>query len=219
MNAVQDPRKSIIDVLAAGFAAHGFVLKRGRAFEKAGADGLLYRYNVNLSKRKGWHALHLTLEVLDRPLMAEVNRILARVLDDDSYDYPDSWSRKIVESTKAGRIRNQVVAGLTDWRELRDAGESLQDFNGRFSLWLYAFDDIGERADWREQLSTSIELSVRWFERAGTLEWIIENTELPALYLLKRQGRDPELAEKYAYLQQRVADRKELALFCKCLNL
>ena len=213
MNAVQDLRKTITDVLAAGFATHGFALKRGRAFEKAGADGLLYRYNVNLSKRKGWYALHLTLEVLDRQLMAEVNRILARVLDDDSYDYPDSWSREIVEATKAGRIRNQVVAGLTDWRELRDAGESLQDFNGRFSLWLYTFDDIGERADWREQLSTSIELSVRWFERAGTREWIIENTELPALYLLKRQGRGRELAEKYAYLQQRVADRKELALF------
>ncbi|WP_185826101.1 hypothetical protein [Xanthomonas sp. SI] len=30
---------------------------------------------------------------------------------------------------------------------------------------------------------------------------------------------DRELAEKYAYLQRRVADRKELALFCKCLNL
>lgn len=219
MNAVQDPRKTITDALAAGFATHGFALKRGRSFEKVDADGLLYRYNVNLSKRKGWHALHLTLEVLDRALMAEVNRILARVLDDDAYDYPDNWSREIVEATKADRIRNQVVAGLTDWRELRNAGESLQDFNGRFSLWLHAFDEVGERADWREQLSTSIELSLRWFARAGTREWIIENTELPALYLLKRQGRNPELAEKYASLQQRVADPRELALFYKYLNL
>ena len=47
MNAVQDPRKPIIDVLAAGFAAHGFALKRGRSFGKAGADGPLYRCNVS----------------------------------------------------------------------------------------------------------------------------------------------------------------------------
>ncbi|MBN6113687.1 hypothetical protein [Xanthomonas bonasiae] len=217
MNAMQDPRKTITDALAAGFAAHGFALKRGRAFEKAGADDMLYRYNVGLSKRKGWHSLHLTLDVLDRPLMAEVNRILARVLHDDAYAYPDTWSREIVEQTRAGRLRNQVVASLTDWRELKSLGESLQDSNDRFSLWLFAFDEIAERPDWREQLSTSIDLSLGWFEQAATREWIIENTELPALYLLKRQGRDLALAEKYAYLQQRAAHREELALFYKHL--
>jgi hypothetical protein len=53
MNAHRDPRSAIASALAAGFATHVIALKRGSAFEKAGADGLLYRCNVSARGETG----------------------------------------------------------------------------------------------------------------------------------------------------------------------
>ena len=70
MNAVQDPRKTITDVLAAGFATHGFALKRGRAFEKAGADGPLQRQRQGRGRELTEKYASLQQRVADRKELA-----------------------------------------------------------------------------------------------------------------------------------------------------
>lgn len=102
--ATQAMLKTLTDAVAAEFAAAGFVLKRGRHFERVGASGRTHRYTVGLSKQKGWYSLHLTLGLLDRGLMAGVNAVLEQALRDEAFDYPETWLPALVESTIKARV-------------------------------------------------------------------------------------------------------------------
>jgi len=70
MNAVQDSRKSITYVLAAGFATHGFALNRGRSFGKAGADGPLQRQRQGRGRELAEKYAYLQQRVADRKELA-----------------------------------------------------------------------------------------------------------------------------------------------------
>lgn len=216
--ATQAMLKTLTDAVAAEFAAAGFVLKRGRHFERVSASGRTHRYTVGLSKQKGWYSLHLTLGLLDRTLMAGVNAVLEQALRDEAFDYPETWPPALVESTIKARVSNPVVAELTDWRSLRDDTEALEAFNARFWIWLRAFDSLDEVPDWQAQLSASVTLSLEWFRTADAAEWIEANTDYPALYLLHRRSAHDALQARYQTLLERAPHAEEMRLFHKHLS-
>lgn len=216
--ATQAMLKTLTDAVAAEFAAAGFVLKRGRHFERVGASGRTHRYTVGLSKQKGWYSLHLTLGLLDRTLMAGVDTVLEQALRDEAFDYPESWPPALVESSIKTRVSNPVVAELTDWRSLRDDTEALDAFNARFWIWLRAFDSLDEVPGWQAQLSASVTLSLEWFRTADAAEWIEANTDYPALYLLHRRSAYDALQVRYQALLERAPDPQEMRLFHKHLS-
>lgn len=215
---VKNSLKILTSVICEEFKKHGFLLKKDRFFEKTSDQNRVYRYTINLTKVKGWFSLHLTLQLLDNPLMSDVNNVLNRALRDKDFDYPDNWSNDIIEKTIKTRISNHAVAELTDWRELRDSDETLESFNGRFSIWLYSFDKLEEKPDWKEQLLISVELSLAWFNKVDSGDWIVVNTDYPSLYILEKQGQRKALERRYNEVLERSDDPQEVKLFYRHLH-
>lgn len=216
--ATQSMLRTLTDAVAADFAAAGFVLKRGRHFERVSASGRTHRYTVGLSKQKGWYSLHLTLGLLDRGLMAGVNAVLEQALRDEAFDYPETWPPAVVESTIKARVSNPVVVALTDWRSLRDDAETLEAFNARFGIWLRTFDSLEEVPEWQAQLTASVTLSLEWFRSVDAVDWIEANTDYPALYLLRRRAAHDALQSRYQALLERAPHAQEVRLFHKHLS-
>lgn len=212
-DTVKDVLKILTSFLAGPFAECGYVLKKGRCFERLSESGRTFRYMMNLSKNKGWFSLHLTLQLSDPALMAGVNTVLDKALRDERFTYPESWSRSIIEQTIKIRTSNHVVVELTDWRALKSPGETLERFNERFSIWLYSFEKLEERAGWKEQLLSSIGLAQGWFDEVDSGEWIRSSTDYPALYLLNIGGLTQDLEQKYKTVLNAAEDPQEVELF------
>jgi hypothetical protein len=217
IGSVENMLKLLTSGIAETFENHGFTQKKDRFFEKADNKGRIRRYSMGLSKQKGWFSLHLTLQLLDPTLMVHVNTVLEKALRDDKFEYPESWSKSIIEKSIKTRTSNQVVAELTDWRMLKESSESLQHFNERFSIWLYSFETPDEKPGWKEQLLTSVELALKWFDEVDSNEWIRSNTVYPALYLLATEGLKQRVEEHYKAALKSLEDPHEVELFYRYL--
>jgi hypothetical protein len=213
IKAVNDILKELTSTLAGPFAKFGYTLKKFRFFEMVGESGRTRRYTIDISKKKGWFSLHLTLQILDPVLMTRVNTVLDAALRDERLEYPDSWSESIIEKTIKTRTSNWVVAELTDWRALKNPSEPLEHFNQRFSIWLYSFDNLDEKLDWKEQLLTSIDLAQRWFDQVDSNEWICTNTDYPSFVLLNTEGLAQKLEDRYNATLKSAEDPGEVKLF------
>lgn len=207
----------LTDFLRVPFEEQGYTLKKNRFFENTGQNGRVRRYSINLSKNKGWFSLHLKLHLLDPALMRSVNTILDKVLRDERFEYPENWSHSIIEKTIKTRTSNHTVAELTDWRGLRNHGESLEHFNDRFSIWLYSFDHLDEMPGWKEQLMESLELAMLWFSEVDSEDWIRSNTDYPSLYLLNKEGLNQRLTDHYKATLQSSEAPQEVKLFYEYL--
>lgn len=205
--------KALTDFLKVPFNESGYILKKDRYFEHVEQNGRIRRYAINLSNKKGWFSLHLTLQMLDPALMKSVNIILEKALRDERLEYPENWSQSIIEKTIKTRTSNHIVAELTDWRGLKDPSEPLEHFNKRFSIWLYSFDHLDEMPDWEEQLMASFELAMIWFREVDSDDWIRSNTVYPSLYLLNKEGLKQSLEKQYRATLQSSEDPQEVKLF------
>lgn len=210
---VKDMLKTLTSFLSVSFAERGYLLKKGRFFERLCESGRTRRYTLNLSKNKGWFSLHLTLQLFDPELMGRVNTVLDRALRDERFVYPDNWSRSFIEKAIKKRTSNHVVVELTDWRALKSPEETLEHFNDRFSIWLYSFEKLDEKSDWKEQLLISIRLAMEWFDEVDSDDWIRVFTDYPALYLLSIGKLDQDLEEKYSAVLKFSEDPQEVDLF------
>ena len=199
----------LVEVIRLQFEEKGFTLRRKCFFEREDSHGNLFRYEINISRLKGYNSLHLRLSVLKKPLLKKANVILEKALRDESCVYPANWGEKDIEYSIKGRTRNYAISGLTDWRILKNEDESLEDFNARFSIWICNFNDIDEeKKDWREQLLVSIELADKWFNNVSMMgnDAIIARTSYPSLYLLKEEKRFDELENRYLELLERATE-------------
>lgn len=218
INTTKDLTRFLAGTVTELFSEQGFSLKRDRHFEKNSDTGRVYRYSIKVSKNKGWFSLHLTLHLLDTPLMKDVNKVLKETLSDKTLTYPDSFSESMIEDIIKTRTSNNVVAELTDWRVLKDSGETLDEFNARFSIWLFSFDQLNEKPDWKEQLSNSVIFAIEWFTTADSDYWIKANTVYPSLYLLSKQSTPAHMNARYEHLLKKAANRRELELFYRHVN-
>ena len=202
------------------FEQKGFVQKKNIfEFHDTNTNNI-YQYEILLSKRKGYFSLHLRLNLLNKPFMKEVNKVLEKVLLDKDYDYLKGWDDKSKKSTIKSRLSNFRLRMLTDWRDFKEENESLSDFRDRFSIWMCVFDDINEIPNWKAQLVQSVLFTEKWISdiQSNPEQWIINNTYYSALYLLKKQNRIIELNEKYSYLLAKNSSDDELILFYKYLT-
>jgi len=222
----QAPKEDIIDKIVATigppFEKKGFSLKRKRLFECKDSHGNVQQYAISLSKLKGWFSLHLSLGIFNKLLLEKVNVILEKALLDEAYPYPDVWDKKLIMDTVKVRTSSSFLTGLTDWRCFKKDDESLQEFNSRFFIWIRSFDSLDEIENWESQLLQSVEYATEWFAvTAKDDEWIIANTEYPALFLLKEKNRIDELARKYEKILSQARtkeDKEETELFYKYLT-
>ena len=210
----------IAKVIGPLFEKKGFVQKKNIfEFHDINTNNI-YQYEILLSKAKGYFSLHLRLNLLNKPFMKEVNKVLEKVLLDKDYDYPENWDDKIIKSSIKSRLSNFCLRMVTDWRHFKEENESLSDFNDRFSIWVTAFNDINEIPNWKAQLVQSVLFTEKWISdiQSNPEQWIINHTAYPALYLLKKQNRIIELNEKYNYLLKGNNYKDELMCFYKHLT-
>ena len=202
------------------FEQKGFVQKKNIfEFHDTNTNNI-YQYEILLSKRKGYFSLHLRLNLLNKPFMKEVNKVLEKVLLDKDYDYLKGWDDKSKKSTIKSRLRDFILGMVTDWRDFKEKNESLSDFWDRFSIWFSVFDDINEIPNWKAQLVQSVLFTEKWISdiQSNPEQWIINHTAYPALYFLKKQNRIIELNEKYNYLLKGNNYKGELMCFYKYLT-
>jgi hypothetical protein len=218
INTTKDVLTLLTSTITDRFTEQGFSLRKDRYFEKTNDSGRTHRYAIKVSKNKGWFSLHLTLHLLDTALMKDVNKVLEKALRDETLKYPDSFSATMIEDIVKTRTSNMIVAELTDWRALKDADETLEAFNARFSIWLFSFDQLKEKPDWKEQLSQSVTLALEWFRMVDSQSWIESNTTYPSLYLLSKQSAPEALNTRYEHLLKKATNRQELALFYRHLS-
>lgn len=210
--------KKITDTINPVFSANGFKLKNKKYFEYNDDKGNLFQYEINLKKTKGYYSLHLMLNVFNETLMVKVNELLGAVLRSDRYEYPLNWSSELIESTIKSRVKSKLVYSVTDWRIFKKNNESLEEFNSRFSIWFCVFDDIDEKQNWEEQLIESVNMAIAWFFDIYNIEWVINNTDYPSLFLLKNQNKMNELMERYSAILLTSRLKKEIELFMEYLN-
>ena len=202
------------------FEQKGFVQKKN-IFEFHDSNTKnIYQYEIRLSKRKGYFSLHLLLNLLNKPFMKEVNKVLEKVWLDENYIHPENFDKNLIEKIIKSRVSNFCLRMLTDWRHFKEENESLADFNDRFSIWVNAFNDINEIPNWKAQLVQSVLFAEKWFSniQSNPEQWIIDNTYYPALYLLKKQNRIIELDEKYNSFLAKNNPDGDLILFYKYLT-
>jgi len=219
----QMPKEEIINKIVAtitpSFEKKGFFLKRKRIFECEDSYGNKQQYVISLSTLKGCFSLHLSLGVSNKPLLKKVNAILEKTLLDEAYPHPATFDQKIIMDCVIERMNNYFLAGLTDWRIFKKEDESLQDFNNRFFIWIRNFDSLDDIENWESQLLQSVEFATDWFAViAKDDEWIINNTEYPALFLLKEKNRIDELTKKYETILSHARINEEVELFYKYLT-
>ena len=210
----------IAKVIGPLFEKKGFVQKKNIfEFHDINTNNI-YQYEILLSKAKGYFSLHLRLNLLNKPFMKEVNKVLKKVwLDEDFIRLEDSSDEMIKYAMKI-RTSNFYLSMVTDWRDFKEENESLADFRDRFSIWVTAFNDINEIPNWKAQLVQSVLFTEKWISdiQSNPEQWIINNTYYSALYLLKKQNRIIELNEKYNYLLKRSIYKNELIFFYKYLT-
>lgn len=214
--STKDVLNQIDGVIGEKFKEKGFLSKKQGEFELFNIDGNIYTYEILLTKNKGYFSLSLRLLLKNKELMKNVNNILELVLNDESYAYPAGWDEKAIRESKNIRLANNVVTMLTDWRFFKGE-ESLENFNRSFSIWMCVFDHINEIIDWEAQLLRSIDYSITWFACARSSEWIANNTQYPALYLLKKHGEADKLKERYIEILSKSRNKKEVELYLKYL--
>ena len=210
----------IAKVIGPLFEQKGFVQKKNIfEFHDTNTNNI-YQYEIRLSKSKGYFSLHLRLNLLNKPFMKEVNKVLEKVLLDKDYDYLKGWDDKSIKSTIKSRLRDFILGMVTDWRDFKEENESLSDFWDRFSIWMCFFDDINEIPNWKAQLVQSVLFTEKWISdiQFNPEQWIINHTAYPALYFLKKQNRIIELNEKYNYLLNGNNYKNELMCFYKYLT-
>ena len=218
------PKEEVISdiakVIGPLFEQKGFVQKKNIFQFHDSNTNNIYQYEIRLSKSKGYFSLHLLLNLLNKPFMKEVNKVLEKVLLDKDYDYPDNWDDRTIKNSIKSRTSNFCLRMLTDWRHFKEENESLADFNDRFSIWVNAFNDINEIPNWKAQLVQSVLFTEKWVLdiQSNPEQWIINHTAYPALYLLKKQNRIIELNEKYNYLLKGNNYKDELMCFYKHLT-
>jgi hypothetical protein len=200
--------QQIIDVIEADFENIGFRLKNNNIFEKKEQD-YIYHYQIDIAKSKGGFSLHLRLMLLNKRITAPINKIMKKVLSDSRIIYPSNWSQKDIDYSIKTRTNDKYVAMLTDWRQLKPTNQSLEDFNNEFSIWFYSFTKIEEKKDWKNQLLISIDLAKKWFMLISEDNYLIDNTDLPALYLLKERNDMEKLKEKYNSILLRMQKLKQ----------
>jgi len=212
----------IVEVVRLPLEEKGFSFcpKKKHCFEREDSRGNIAVYNIALSKKRGYFILHLGLAVCNKPLLKKVNAVLLKAISDEEYPYHEGWDEKWIANAIKQISKNDYLAGITDWKCFKGEDESLEEFNNRFGIWVCTFDDIEEIENWKSQLLMSIEFAEKWFLTAAQNdEWIINNTEYTALYLLKEQGRFDELSKKYEAVLQQARLKKEAELFYKHLLL
>ena len=218
------PKEEVISdiakVIGPLFEQKGFVQKKNIFQFHDSNTNNIYQYEIRLSKSKGYFSLHLLLNLLNKPFMKEVNKVLEKVLLDKDYDYPDNWDDRTIKNSIKSRTSNFCLRMLTDWRHFKEENESLADFNDRFSIWVNAFNDINEIPNWKAQLVQSVLFTEKWVLdiQSNPEQWIINHTAYPALYILKKQNRIIELNEKYNYLLKGNNYKDELMCFYKHLT-
>ena len=218
------PKEEVISdiakVIGPLFEQKGFVQKKNIFQFHDSNTNNIYQYEIRLSKSKGYFSLHLLLNLLNKPFMKEVNKVLEKVLLDKDYDYPDNWDDRTIKNSIKSRTSNFCLRMLTDWRHFKEENESLADFNDRFSIWVNAFNDINEIPNWKAQLVQSVLFTEKWVSdiQSNPEQWIINHTAYPALYILKKQNRIIELNEKYNYLLKGNNYKDELMCFYKHLT-
>lgn len=214
---IKDVLNRIFSIIEPPLKKNGFSLKGKNSFELIDGGGNIYIYEILISKRKGYFSLHLRLVLKNNILMKKVNCILAHALNDESYVYPVTWDEKTIQNSKKIRLSGNVIAMLTDWRVLK-GNETLENFNKNFSVWMCVFDDIKKINNWESQLLKSIDYAICWFSDIGSYEWIVNNTQYPSLYLLKKCGDIDRLKEKYIDVLSKSRDKIETELYFKHLN-
>lgn len=224
MNVNMDKKQiiqKIVEIIETKFTKQGFENKRQRFFEKKEKEKI-FQYEIDLGKPKGHFSLHLKLNILDKSISSYYNTVMKKVLTDKDIIFPKNWSQKDIEFSIKTRSSVKTVAMLTDWRNLKEESESLEDFNSKYSIWLYAFDELNEKKDWKEQFLLSVDLAVKWFNKAKTDEYLIQNTDLFGLCILKMKGSDEEIGLKFNKIKERMKnqkqDTKEVELFFSYLK-
>ena len=202
------------------FEQKGFVQKKNIFEFHDSNTNNIYQYEILLSKSKGYFSLHLRLNLLNKPFMKEVNKVLKKVWLDGDFIRLEDRSDETIKSAMKVRTSNFCLSMVTDWRGFKEENESLSDFWDRFSIWFSVFDDINEIPNWKAQLVQSVLFTEKWISdiQSNPEQWIINNTYYSALYLLKKQNRIIELNEKYNYLLKRSFYKNELIFFYKYLT-
>ncbi len=213
--------KQIVEIIEPSFIKQGFENKKNRFFEKKEGENV-FQYEIDLGTSKGYFSMHLKLNLLNKKISNCYNSVMRKVLTDKKTTFPPNWAQKDIESSIKGRTKVKTIAMLTDWRDLKEEKESLEDFNSRFSIWLYAFDELNKKKNWKEQLLLSVELAIKWFNMAQTDDYLIENTTLFGLCVLKMKNNDDKLDSKYDEIIAREnslkRDTTEIELFLKYLK-
>ena len=210
----------IAKVIGPLFEQKGFVQKKNIFEFHDSNTNNIYQYEILLSKSKGYFSLHLRLNLLNKPFMKEVNKVLKKVWLDEDFIRLDGRSDEMIKYAMKIRLSDYNLGMVTDWRDFKEEKEPLSDFNDRFSIWFSVFDDINEIPNWKAQLVQSVLFTEKWVSdiQSNPEQWIINHTAYPALYLLKKQNRIIELNEKYNYSLTLYKSNNELIFFYKYLT-
>ena len=96
------------------FEQKGFVQKKNIFEFHDSNTNNIYQYEILLSKSKGYFSLHLRLNLLNKPFMKEVNKVLKKVwLDEDFIRLEDS-SDEMIKSAMKVRTSNFCLRMVTD---------------------------------------------------------------------------------------------------------
>ena len=204
--------QQIVDILETPFLRHEFWYKKKGIFERIEPNtGSKQQYRITLSKAKGFFRLHLFLDLNNAEMLKEYDSLLKEVRVNSYVGFPEEFREKCIKELR--KIKYHSLIGLTDWRELRNKNETVEDFNNRFILWFCAFDELNELNTYKsptkvltppleKQLMTSIDLCLKFFKQTENIGYIIEKTFYQGLFLLKQQGKKNELQNKYnAYIE------------------
>lgn len=140
----KDITKKIVEIVKSSFDAIGFSLKSSNRFEKQNNKSL-YVYEIDVTKSKTGHSLHLKLYLQNKEISNGVNEILKKVLEDPLLEYPKNWTPKLIEDTIKSRTTNKNIYGLTDWRFFKNPEQTLDDFNENFSIWFSVFEKLEDK--------------------------------------------------------------------------
>lgn len=207
----------IVSVLEKPFSVHGFrYVKRGR-FECVTSDGnTRQQYNISLVGKYGCLSAHLAMSVENKVLLKDYDGLYKETLIFTYRNFEENWRNECIKRLQKNRYYS--LCGLTDWRELKEENETLENFNTRFSLWLTPyFQDLEDlnrilkekrSPTWQEQCLTSISLFLKYFKKTENINWIIDNTEYQGLFLLKQMGQVEEAENKYNSLLERMRKYK-----------
>ncbi|KGN82955.1 hypothetical protein HW49_00650 [Porphyromonadaceae bacterium COT-184 OH4590] len=210
----------IVETVKPNFEKIGFSFKSSNKFEKKNGNSL-YVYEIDVTKSRTGHSLHLKLHLQNKEISSGVNEILKKVLKDPLIKYPNNFTSKIIEDIFKDRTSNKNICGLTDWRFFKKDEQSLEDFNKNFSIWFSTFEKLEDKNNWEVELIKSVNYAENWFCLVDNDTYLIEHTDYVSMYLLKRKKDMQKLEIKYDEICNRkksqTQDTIELELFYKYL--